>query len=114
MSMITICDLEVRYHVGVPDVERASPQRLLITLELDLSFERCAVTDDVADTVNYFEVCQVVLGFGKGRSWKTIEKLAFDLAETVLTQLRPTKVKVEVKKLIIPETKYVSVKVSKP
>jgi dihydroneopterin aldolase len=31
-DQITIEDLEVLFHVGVPDEERAEPQRLLITI----------------------------------------------------------------------------------
>ncbi len=33
-DQITIKDLEVRFHVGVPDDERAKPQKLLITIEM--------------------------------------------------------------------------------
>mgnify|MGYP003716592933 CR=1 FL=1 len=31
---ITIEDLEVQFHVGVPDEERAKPQKLLLTIEM--------------------------------------------------------------------------------
>lgn len=113
MSSITICDLEVRYRVGVPDEERAHPQRLLLTLELETDFSRCAATDDVTDTIDYYEVTQVLLGYGKGRSWRTIEKLASDIASTILERFRPRRVSVEVRKFIIPETRYVSVRFSR-
>ncbi len=42
MSQISIVDLEVFYRVGVPDAERAHPQRLLLTVEMDFDFSAAA------------------------------------------------------------------------
>jgi len=38
MSRITIVDLEVHYCIGVTDEERAKPQRLLVTIEMNFDF----------------------------------------------------------------------------
>ena len=109
MSKISIVDLEVFYHVGVPDEERARPQRLLLTLELESDFTAAARTDVIADTVDYFAVTQRLLKFGEGQSWKLIEKLAADLGATILSEFQVTRLSVEVKKFIIPEARHVSV-----
>lgn len=113
MSKISIVDLEVFYHVGVPDTERARPQRLLLTLEMEADFAAAATSDGIADTIDYFAVSQRLLKFGEGRSWKLIEKLAADIANTILIEFKPLSVTVEVKKFIIPETRYVSVSLTK-
>ena len=42
MDVITIADLEVHYHIGVPDAERARPHRLLLTIELEHDFAEAA------------------------------------------------------------------------
>ena len=110
MSQIIIHDLEVSYHVGVPDEERARPQRLLLCIEMECDFTAAARSDDIADTVNYFAVSQRLLKFGEGRSWKLIEKLAADIAEVILVEFLPTQVTVEVKKFPIPESRMVSVR----
>ena len=78
MSKISIVDLEVFYHVGVPDAERAQPQRLLLTVEMESDFTAAAKSDSIADTIDYFAVSQRLLKFGDGKSWKLIEKLAAD------------------------------------
>ena len=52
MAKISIVDLEVFYHVGVPDAERAEPQRLLLTVELESDFSAAAKTDAIADTID--------------------------------------------------------------
>ena len=42
LSRISIVDLEVFYRVGVPEAERAKPQRLLLTVEMDFDFSAAA------------------------------------------------------------------------
>jgi FolB domain-containing protein len=113
MSQISIIDLEVRYHVGVPDKERAKPQRLLLSVDMDYDFSAGANTDSIADTIDYFAVSQRLLRFGDGREWKLIEKLATDLADLVMSEFKPQSVTVEVKKFPIAEARHVSVKLTK-
>jgi dihydroneopterin aldolase len=113
MSQIAIVDLEVFYCVGVPEAERAAAQRLLLTVEMEFDFSTAARTNDLADTIDYFAVTQRLLRFGDGHSWKLIEKLAADIASTLLAEFKPAAVTVEVKKFIIPEARYVSVKLSR-
>jgi dihydroneopterin aldolase len=112
-SQISIVDLEVFYHVGVPDAERATPQRLLLTVEMEFDFAAAARSNDIADTIDYFAVSQRLLKFGEGRSWKLIEKLAADVADTILGEFKPAAVSIEVKKFIIPQTRHVSVATTK-
>jgi FolB domain-containing protein len=111
MDTITINELEVFYHVGVPESERANAQRLLLTVEMERDFSAAAKLDDLTKTIDYFAVSQRLLRFGEGRQWKLIEKLAVDVAEMILCDFGPAQVSVEVKKFIIPQTKYVSVKI---
>jgi dihydroneopterin aldolase len=113
MSQISIVDLEVFYRVGVPDAERAQPQRLLLTVEMESDFAAAANSDGIADTIDYFAVTRRLLKFGDGREWKLIEKLAADIADMVLAEFNPQVVTVEVKKFIIPQARYVSVTLTK-
>jgi FolB domain-containing protein len=112
VNKIIIKDLEVFFHVGVPDEERAQPQRLLITVEMEYDFSEAAKTDDLTRTIDYFAVTQRLLKFGEGRSWKLIEKLANDIAAVVINEFHARGVNMEIKKFIIPETKYVAVRLS--
>ena len=113
MAKISIIDLEVYYRVGVPDTERARPQCLMLTVELETDFSAAARTDSIADTIDYFAVSQRLLKLSEGREWKLIEKLAADIADIILSEFNPQRVTVEVKKFIIREAKYVSVKLEK-
>lgn len=113
MAKITIHDLEVFFHIGVPDEERLKPQRLLLTIEMDHDFRAAAANDDIAETINYYDVSQKIIALGNGRSWKLIEKLASDVADLVLTGHRPTAVTVTVKKFPIPQAAQISVTLTK-
>jgi 7,8-dihydroneopterin aldolase/epimerase/oxygenase len=113
VAKISIIDLEVFYRVGVPDAERAQPQRLLLTVEMESDFSAAARSDAIADTIDYFAVSQRLLKFGEGREWKLIEKLAADIADMILTEFKPQSVKVEVKKFVIPQARHVAVSLTR-
>lgn len=113
MDTITLTDLEVFYRVGVPEAERAVPQRLLLTVEMQHDFTRAAAGDDLRETIDYYAVSQRLLKFGEGRSWKLIEKLAADIAALVLAEFGAESVSVEVKKFIIPEARHISVRLTR-
>jgi dihydroneopterin aldolase len=113
MDTIIIRDLEVAYHVGVTDGERAHAQRLLLTLELGLDFQAAAASDDLSHTIDYYAVSQRLLRFGEGRQWKLIETLAHEITSTIQQEFHPSTLSVEVKKFVIPETAYVAVRVSR-
>jgi dihydroneopterin aldolase len=110
---ISIVDLEVYHRVGVPDAERAQPQRLLLTVEMEFDFSKAAKNDSIADTIDYFAVTQRLLKFGQGKSWKLIEKLAADIADAILSEFKPQSVAVGVKKFVIPQARHVSIVLTK-
>jgi FolB domain-containing protein len=113
MDLIIIKDLEVHYCVGVPDEERAKPQRLLLTVEMQHDFARAAGDDELGNTIDYFAVSQRLLKFGDGAHWKLIETVAVDIAQMVLEEFQPANISVEVKKFILPEANYVAVRVTR-
>ena len=113
MAKISIVDLEVFYRVGVPDAERAQPQRLLLTVELESDFSAAEKSDSIVDTIDYYAVTQKLLRFGEGREWKLIEKLAADIANLILAEFKPSVVTVEVKKFIISQARYVAVSLTR-
>jgi len=113
MDLIRIVDFEVNYRVGVTEEERAKPQRLLVSLEMWLMLDRAIAHDDLAGTVDYTKVAHLLKELGKGRSWKLIESVAAEIAETVLDRFKIRKVRVEVKKFSLPEARYVSVEVDR-
>lgn len=109
MSRINIVDLEVFYQIGVTDAERAKPQRLLISVEMDYDFSAAAQNDRLDRTINYFDVAQELLKYGEGRNWKLLEKLTANVADLIMNRFKPEALTVEIKKFPIPQARYVSV-----
>ena len=111
---ITIKDLEVQFYVGVPDEERAEPQKLLITIEMTHDLAPSAASDNLAQTIDYYTVCQAVKALGQAHHWKLLEALAHDICELVLEEFKPDIVRVMIKKFILPDTRWVSIEMSRP
>lgn len=113
MSKISIVDLEVFYCVGVSDEERATPQRLLLTVEMGFDITSAALSDRIERTIDYHAVSQMLLKHGEGRSWKLLERLVSNLCDIILAEYKAQSVSVTVKKFIIPEARHVSVQLMK-
>src|SRR5262245_51930441 len=111
MDQIILTDLEVFYCIGVPDEERAKPQRLLLTIEMAHDFSNAVATDDVRQTINYDAVARRLRALGEGRSWKLLEKLAADIAAIVLGEFGAQSVTVTAKKFIFPDARWVGVQI---
>jgi dihydroneopterin aldolase len=114
MDKIVISHLEATGRVGVTAAERASPQRLLVSLELDLDLVRAGQSDDLDATVDYAAVAQTVRQTVGSRERHLIEAVAHDIASTLLRDPLVRSVTVEVKKFSVPGTDHVAVRIVRP
>ncbi|MDX2227694.1 MAG: dihydroneopterin aldolase [Verrucomicrobiae bacterium] len=110
---ITICDMAVMTHIGVPEEERAHAQKLLVTVELTLSLRRASKSDDVVDTIDYAQVYQLVHMLAQARPRRLLEHFAQEICDNVLAKHAVKKVEVRLKKFILPDTACVIVQVSR-
>jgi len=110
---ITIADMEVHSRIGVPDEERAKPQRLLITVEMTINATAAAVDDDIDRTINYHSVYLRVKKLAEDKERQLIETLAEEIAAMILLEFSTDAVAVEIKKFILPNTKHVSVRIER-
>lgn len=113
MDTISIRDLEVHLHVGVPDEERERAQRLLIDVEMHHDFAAAAASDDLRRTIDYYAVSRRILRMGEGRTWRLIESLASEIAAMVVADFGAASATVEVKKFILPEARHVAVRTTR-
>ncbi len=105
--------LQVSARVGVPDDERAVPQRLVISLTLwpKANFDR--LNDDLTETIDYAAVAKAVRSFVSEREDKLIETLASALAAHLLGSFDLRVITIEVRKFVIPDSEYVAVIVTR-
>ncbi len=67
--------------------------------------------DDLSRTIDYAAVCEDLRRFVAGREDKLIETLAHEMAEHLLRRFRLSRVELELRKFVLPETRYVAVRV---
>jgi 7,8-dihydroneopterin aldolase/epimerase/oxygenase len=113
-DLIRIVDLEVWAHLGVPEAERATPQRLLVSLEMQVGgFSRAAMADDVTLTIDYFIVAQRIKAIASERPRRLLETLAEEIAANLIRDFPIPKLTLEIKKFILPDAHHVSVKIER-
>ncbi len=81
---IEVSGLSLYTHHGVSAAEREVGQRLMIDLRLDVGESGATVTDDLQDTVDYGEVCQLVALVAQQRSYRTLERLCSAIADRLI------------------------------
>ena len=111
--MIRIERIELFAHIGVPDDERAQPQRLAINIAFWPNKSGAELNDDIAQAVNYAAVCAEVRKFIGERRDKLIETLADALALHLLDMFEIRRITVELRKYILPDVEFVSVTVTR-
>jgi dihydroneopterin aldolase len=87
------------YH-GVLESEKVTGQDFYVDVVLEVDLSRASVSDDVADTINYAEVTDLVVREITGAPVSLIEKLAGNIADRI--------------KATYPQAATVSVTVHKP
>lgn len=110
---IRIEELELMVRVGVSDEERAQPQRLTVSLVLLPRNRFGDLADDLSRTIDYAAICTDLRDFVAGREDKLIETLANEMAEHLLRRFAPTRVELELRKFVLPDTRYVAAHVTR-
>ncbi len=109
-DQIVIRGLEVAAVLGVPDAERAAPQRLEVDLVLETDFT--GLHDDITKATDYAAVATWVEHECASVSPRLLESLASHLASGLLSAFpRIRAVSIEVRKFILPQTSHVAVRV---
>jgi dihydroneopterin aldolase len=106
---IHIRELKLTAHIGVPEEERAKPQRLTVSLTLWPTTDFRELEDRLEKTVDYATICEDVKEFVRGRNDKLIETMGDAIARHVLEAFPLRRVDLELRKFILPDVDYVAV-----
>ncbi|MEY2480390.1 MAG: 7,8-dihydroneopterin aldolase/epimerase/oxygenase [Verrucomicrobiota bacterium] len=112
-DFIQIEQLELSARIGVAETERAQSQRLTISLTFWPRRPLVDLGDDVRNTINYSEVCAEIKKIVAARTDKLIETLADHVATQLLRGFPIRKIRVELRKYVLRDVKYVSVTVTR-
>ena len=108
-DQIHIEQLEISTHIGVPEEERATPQRLTVSITLWPRHDARDLGDNIDRTANYSAVAEAAKSFARDQSVNLIETLADRLAMHLLGKFAIQTVRVELRKFVLQDAKYVSV-----
>lgn len=106
---ITLHGLGLTAHIGVPEEERATPQRLEADITLWTAQPLAGLNDDLARTVDYSRAATLCRETAASRHWRLIETLAEELCAALLTAFPLSTVRVAIHKFIVPDSRAVSV-----
>ena len=99
MDKIIITRLEVVSNHGVLDAEKVLGQKFYVSMELCLDLHGAGQTDDIEKTINYAEVCDVVVKLMQSSTFNLIETCAENIAANLLrTYASVSDVKVKIEK----------------
>jgi 7,8-dihydroneopterin aldolase/epimerase/oxygenase len=107
---IEIRDLEVRGKIGVPENERENPQKLIVSLRFQIETSFAALNDQIEKTIDYATVASGVEKVVATSRAHLIEKLLTDIGDTLMTGFPMKRLEIELRKFILPNARYVSVK----
>ena len=113
LDRIHIEQLEISTRIGVPEQERAAPQRLTVSISFWPDQQTRDVADNIHKAVNYSAVAEETKSFVCDQSVNLIETLADLLAAHLLKTFPIQKVTVELRKFPLQDAKYVSATVTR-
>jgi dihydroneopterin aldolase len=105
-----IVDLRVPARIGVPAVERSRPQTIAFNVRFQIRPSFRDLRDDIGQTVDYGLVAEEIRVAAEQNQVQLIETLVADVADRLITRFPLVRVEVELKKYVLPNTEYVSVK----
>ena len=93
-TYLKIQNIKLWARVGVLDKEREFGQLFSLDLVLWSDFEKCALTDDVNETIDYSSLISDIKVHSKNFSCKTIEKYSSEILNLVIKRYKPTRLEI--------------------
>ncbi|MDN4503532.1 dihydroneopterin aldolase [Alteromonadaceae bacterium BrNp21-10] len=98
MDKILIQGLQVSSLIGVYDWERTSQTALLVDIEIDVDLAPAGDSDDVADTLDYAKVAELLQLTAKQSTFQLLEALAAAMIAALFAQFNCHKIQLTLSK----------------
>ena len=95
-------NIEFQGNHGASAAERKSPRRFQVDVDLTFDVARAVASDRLADTVNYHDVCSIVMEVGTAGSRRLIEALAGAMLAAMHARWPFASIEIELRKLHPP------------
>lgn len=81
MDKIFIKNMIVNGIIGINDAERISPQKIIVNIELGCDTRSSSTSDNISDTLNYYNLSMKIIEFIKETKPYLVETLANNIAK---------------------------------
>ncbi len=98
MGQVIVDRLEFECIIGILPEERVTPQPLRLTITLEACFEMARKSEDVANTVDYFQLAQSAQSLITENKFQLLETLAEEVAALCLEDLRVFRARIRAEK----------------
>jgi dihydroneopterin aldolase len=110
---LSLASIRCRVRIGVTEEERREPQRLEVDLELHADLGLAAASGDLARTIDYRQVCDLVRGTLEGREFRLVEAAAGTILDLVLERFPADRAVVRVRKFVLENVGHVEVQMER-
>lgn len=85
--------------IGIHAFEKHAPQRVSITIEMEIDRSVLGADDSIADVYDYDVIRKIILDICGSRHFNTQESLCLEILEALVNEASPVKLIVETRKL---------------
>lgn len=110
---IEINELDVKGRIGVPEEERANPQRLVLSLRFRIGAPFRSLNDQVERTIDYAHVAAEAGKVVETTSAHLIETVIAEIADALMARFPIDRIQIELRKFALPNAGYVSVRLDR-
>jgi FolB domain-containing protein len=110
---IEINGLELGGKIGVSEEERRNPQRLVVLLRFQIASAFQDLNDQLDKTIDYSRVASEIQKVVASTRAHLIETLVSEIGDALMTQFPIQRIELELRKFILSNTRYVSVRIER-
>ena len=111
---VLIKDLILNLRLGYYDFEKAKPQKVKFSLEVDYRDKKPTNDKDLKSIVNYDKLVKLIKKLVKNKHYNFLETLAEDVFDELFKDIRIDKITLQIEKLeIIKDCSSVGIQISK-
>ncbi len=101
-GVVRIRNVQFQGNHGASAAERRSTRRFQVDVDLNFPVGKSIESDRLGDTVNYRDVCELVVEIGESKPYKLLERLAAAMLRAILQRWPQAHVEIELRKLHPP------------
>jgi FolB domain-containing protein len=108
-----IVNLRVSTRIGVPEAERSQAQTVVFNVRFQILPAFRDLRDEIERTVDYSAIAEEIRTTAEQNQARLIETLVEEVANRLITRFGLSRVEVELKKFVLSNAEYVSVKTAR-